>query len=185
MTDSERNLIDACKRGESDAYRRLYDMYKDRVYSTTLRTLGNGEDAEDALQETFVKAFRSIGKFEGKSSFSTWIYRIAFNTAIEIVRKRKKHDHHLDIDEYADILAGDSLKDHTPVQQAVEEELQNLPEGYRRVFVLHATEGFKHHEIAKMLGISVGTSKSQYYQARIKMRKLLSNQLKELKYGLQ
>ncbi len=180
MDISERTLIEQCKAGRREAYQALYDTYKNRVYATVLRTLGNAEDAEDALQETFVKAFRHIASFKGKSSFSTWLYRIAFNTAIETVRTRKKHENHLDIDEYADFLAGAAFESYSAEGIALEKAIHELPEGYRRIFVLYAVEGYKHHEIAKMLDITEGTSKSQYFQARKRMRKLLSKHLKEL-----
>ena len=185
MTGSERALIEQCMLGRQDAYRQLYDLYKDRVFTIAVRTLGNAEDAEDALQETFVKVFRHIGSFQWKSLFSTWIHRITVNTSIEIIRKRKKHLNHLDIDEFSEILTVESsFGKRSNFVMMLEKEIQKLPEGYKNVFVLYAIEGYKHHEIAEMLDITEGTSKSQYFQARTRLRKQLLPHMEVIKNGM-
>jgi len=185
MSDSERTLIEQCMLGERESFRQLYDLYKDRVFTVAVRTLGNAEDAEDALQETFVKVFRHIGSFQWKSLFSTWIHTITVNTAIEIIRKRKKHLNHIDIDEFSEILTADScFGKRSEFEMILEKEIQKLPKGYKHVFVLYAIEGYKHHEIAEMLDITEGTSKSQYFQARTRLRKQLLPHMEVIRHGM-
>lgn len=182
---SVKKIVRKCIDGDRESFRHLYDTYKDRVFSTCIRMLGNAQDAEDALQDIFVKVHKNISAFEGKSAFTTWLYRIAVNTCIEHLRKRKDNDS-VDIDVTTDTsLFVSSTGPSDNFRLIVDKEIMKLPEGYRSVFILHAVEGFKHHEIAKILDISTGTSKSQYYQARERLRKNLLPYLEVLRYELQ
>ena len=167
-------VVNRCRNGSRSSFRELYELYKDRMYSLCVRMLGNTEDAEDALQETFVRVFRSLGSFRGESSFHTWLYRIATNTCIEHLRKRKR--------EYSDECLDDPDQEitipydpeHTDdLKLFIEQALEKLPNGCRSVFILHAVEGFKHREIAEMLDITEGTSKSQLSLAKEHLRKQL------------
>ena len=173
-SSSMSGVIKKCMKGDRSSFRELYRMYKDRLYSTCVRLLGNTEDAEDALQETFVKVYNNIGKFRGDSSINTWLYRIAVNTCIEHTRKWKHESHHESLDD-PEIKAPSpaAKKEHIDMKLIVEKEIEQLPEGCRTVFVLHTIEGFKHKEIAEMLDISDGTSKSQLSLAKEKLREQL------------
>ena len=182
---SQQDIIDRCRSGEQSAYRELYEMHKNRIYSTCYRILGNAQDAEDATQETFVRVFRSIGNFRGDSSFTTWLYRIAVNTGVEITRKRKRHHYHESIDDPdtpETVLPG--KREHIDSRIIMEGEIAQLPDGCRSVFVLHAIEGFKHREIAEMLDIKEGTSKSQLSLAKERLRNQLLPYMEVLKNEL-
>lgn len=184
---NEQSLIEACVRGEKASMKRLYDMYRERIFSTCVRMLRSVEDAEDALQDTFIRAFRYLPGFKGESSLSTWLYRIAVNICIEKLRKRGREGETVTIEDYmGECVASTSTDGSTErFNMIVEREIQKLPRGCKTVFVLHAIEGFKHEEIAHMLEISSGTSKSQYYQARERLRKNLLPYLEELRYEVQ
>ena len=182
----EQTLIERCVSGDRLSMKLLYDEYSGRVFSTLIRILGNREDAEDALQETFVKIFKHIGSFEGKSKLSTWLYRVATTTAIDMMRRRKKHEGHLDVEEMSEYLPDARNRDpQIMCSMLLEEKIGELPDGYREVFVLYALDGFKHHEIAGMLGISEGTSRSHFYHARANLRKMLLPYLEVIRYGMQ
>ncbi|MBT4485077.1 MAG: RNA polymerase sigma factor [Candidatus Latescibacteria bacterium] len=178
-------VIKKCIEGDHNFFKKLYDSYKDRVYSTSVRMLGNRLDAEDALQEIFIKVFKNISRFRGDSSFTTWLYKIAVNTCIEHIRKRKKDEKIVDIDPHDDnspVLPG--IRPAENFRLIVESEIEKLPEGYKTVFILHAIEGFKYREIADILDISQGTSKSQFFHAKSLLRKKLLPYLEVLKYEL-
>lgn len=174
-TSPETALIKRCRQGEQTAFRELFEMYKDRVYSTAMRMLGNELDAEDAAQDIFVKVFGSIHTFRFDSSPSTWIYRITFNTCLDILRHDRKFEQVDAIDDVPDYLTASHMNEKMQgaVNSIIENEIQKLPEGYKTVFILYAIEGFKHEEIAKILEISPGTSKSQYFAAKSTLRKKL------------
>ena len=167
-------VVERCRNGSRSSFHELYGLYKDRMYSLCVRMLGNTEDAEDALQETFVRVFRNLGGFRGESSFHTWLYRIAANTCIELLRKRKLENGHERIDDPGHESTIQYDPEHTDdLRLFIEHALEKLPDGCRSVFILHAVEGFKHREIAGMLDISEGTSKSQLSLAKEHLRKQL------------
>ena len=185
IKSSEWNVIRRCAEGDSDSFKELYDMYKDRVFTTSVRMLGNLQDAEDTLQDTFIKIFKNINKFKWKSSFATWVYKITVNTCIEHLRKRKKDGKIVDMDVYSDDITDLSDKKSAgDFRMIVENEISKLPEGYKTVFILHAIEGFKHSDIADILGISPGTSKSQFFRAKSQLRKNLLPYLEVLRNEL-
>ncbi|MFC1608014.1 RNA polymerase sigma factor [Candidatus Latescibacterota bacterium] len=182
---SQQNTIDRCRSGEQTAYHELYEVHKNRIYSTCYRILGNEQDAEDATQETFIRVFRSIENFRGDSSFTTWLYRIAVNTGVEVTRKRKRHHYHDSIDDPdtpETVIPG--KRDHVDSRIIMEAEIAKLPDGCRIVFVLHTVEGFKHREIAEMLDINEGTSKSQLSLAKERLREQLLPYMEVLKNEL-
>jgi len=152
----------------------LFDCFKDRVYSTALRILGNKMDAEDASQVVFTKVFKSIGSFKGDASLVTWIYRITVNTCFDMIRKRKPDDQTDDLETVDHILTDNGMNGMPgQVHEIIEREIRKLPQRARMVFVLYAIEGFKHEEVGKILDISQGTSKSQYFAAKAILRKRL------------
>ncbi len=167
-------LIEACKRNDEKAQQQLYQKYAVAMFNTSKRILGNREDAQDAIQEAFIDAFRGIEKFKGKSTFGAWLKRIVINKSIDLLQKRKK-------------LAYADLSQDIPVpEQELEEPfnpdefnkaLAALPEGSRTVFTLKAIEGYDHKEIAQYLQISVSTSKSQYSRAKQLLRVSLEKTL--------
>ena len=178
---SEQEAIERAKQGDAAAFELLYDLHKRRVYSLCLRMTGNTAAAEDLTQEAFLQLFRKIGTFRGESAFSTWLHRMAVN--VVLMQLRKKNLPVVPIDETtegeeegtirkelgaADVRLAGSI-DRLHLQRAVDE----LPPGYRTIFVLHDVEGYEHNEIAAMIGCSIGNSKSQLHKARIKLRDLL------------
>jgi len=171
---NERELIEQCIHKDHKASKMLYDMYKNKVFSIAVRMLGDFHDAEDAAQDIFIKIFQTIDRFRGESAFSTWVYKIAVNTSIEHLRKRKKHNKtdSFDSDDYSYQIMDDK---NTPNMFGLimENEINELPAGYKTVFILHAVEGFKHNEIAGILNITPGTSRSQFFQAKSILRKQL------------
>jgi len=178
---SEQEAIERAKQGDAAAFQFLYDLHKRHVYSLCLRMNGNTASAEDLTQEAFLQLFRKIGTFRGESAFSTWLHRMAVN--VVLMQLRKKNLPVVPIDETTEgedegtirkeLGAADSRLagsiDRLHLQRAVDE----LPPGYRTIFVLHDVEGYEHNEIAAMIGCSIGNSKSQLHKARIKLRDLL------------
>ena len=177
---TEAAAIERAKQGDAEAFEFLYGLHKRRVYSLCLRMTGNPASAEDLTQEAFLQLFRKIGTFRGESAFSTWLHRMSVNVVLMQLRKKSLPvvpiDETFDGDEESpkkepgapDIRLAGSI-DRLQLQRAVDE----LPPGYRTIFVLHDVEGFEHNEIATMIGCSIGNSKSQLHKARIKLRELL------------
>ena len=179
--DSEGSLVQRAQRGDEQAFATLYQLHRKRVYSVCLQMTKNVEDAEDLTQEAFLQVFRSVNSFRGDSAFSTWLYRIAVNTVLMKLRRRKSPPL-LSLDEPVS-AEYPSLKreigkvdprlsgaiDRIALRRAVEE----LPAGCRQIFDLHEVEGYQHHEIAETLQCSVGNSKSQLHKAKLKMRDIL------------
>jgi RNA polymerase sigma-70 factor (ECF subfamily) len=178
---SEQEAIERAKQGDAAAFELLYDLHKRRVYSLCLRMTGNTAAAEDLTQEAFLQLFRKIGTFRGESAFSTWLHRMAVN--VVLMQLRKKNLPVVPIDETtegeeegtirkelgaSDVRLAGSI-DRLHMHRAVDE----LPPGYRTIFVLHDVQGYEHNEIAEMIGCSIGNSKSQLHKARIKLRDLL------------
>jgi RNA polymerase sigma-70 factor, ECF subfamily len=178
---SEPEAIERAKQGDAEAFEFLYNLHKRRVYSLCLRMTGNTASAEDLTQEAFLQLFRKIGTFRGESAFSTWLHRMAVN--VVLMQLRKKNLPLVPIDETAEGEEEGTIRkelgapdarlagsiDRLQLQRAVDE----LPPGYRTIFVLHDVEGYEHNEIATMVGCSIGNSKSQLHKARIKLRDLL------------
>ncbi len=166
------------KRGDPLAQKQLYDQYAPKLFGIALRYAGSKEEAEDILQDAFVKIFRYIKSFENRGSFEGWLRKIVVNTAIGNYRRELRHKYQ---DDFDDIRESDILNysEHDPdfTMDEILKAVQSLPKGYRTVFNLYAIEGYKHKEIAKILGIDESTSKSQYHRAR----KLLQKKLLELK----
>ncbi|MBU0763911.1 MAG: sigma-70 family RNA polymerase sigma factor [Bacteroidetes bacterium] len=173
----EEQIITRCKKNERKAQKMLYDRYASCLLAMAMRYVYDKAEAEDILQESFLKIFTKIRQFEGKGSFEGWMKRIVVNTAIGNYRKNIKHYHHQDIEEVRETDFTEFIIYDT---EFTGEELfgiiRELPEGYRMVFNLYTIEGYKHKEIADMLGIDIATSKSQFSRAR----KLIQKKLYEL-----
>jgi len=179
--DSERSLIQRAQQGDEDAFAALYQLHKKRVYSVCLQMTKDVADAEDLTQEAFLQVFRSVHSFRGDSAFSTWLYRIAVNTVLMKLRRRKTPplvslDEPVSPDSSSlkrDIGKPDPRLSGAIDRIALRRAVEELPAGCRQIFNLHEVEGYQHHEIAHLLECSVGNSKSQLHKAKMKMREVL------------
>ena len=171
MTDEQ--LVKECVSGNPIAQKKFYDLFAKKMMGVCLRYMNNEEEAQDVLQDGFIKIFSKLHDCESKGSLEGWVRRIMVNTALDQYRKNKKHQNDVDVDVVGyklekndfiieSITAGDLLK-----------IIQAIPEGYRVVFNLFAIEGYSHKEIAERLGVTESTSKSQYSRAKSLLRKLM------------
>jgi len=178
----EAGLIERAKKGDAEAFQALYEKHKRRVYSLCLRMTANTAEAEDLTQEAFLQLYRKIGTFRGESAFSTWLHRLSVNVVLMHLRKKSLpvvsleettqstgDDDTPKKDFGAEDIALAGSIDRLRLQKAVDD----LPPGYRTIFVLHDVEGYEHNEIATIVGCSIGNSKSQLHKARMKLRDLL------------
>jgi RNA polymerase sigma-70 factor, ECF subfamily len=165
--------------GDAGALEALYRRYFRRVYSVCLRMTRNTHDAEDLAQEVFVHIFKKISSFRGDSKFTTWLHQVTVNHVLMSLRKRKRRPEE-GPEEAAEVRAarGVKMSPRMPVidRIALKRAVALLPRGCRTVFGLYDVEGYDHAEIARMLGVSEGTSKSQLHRARHNLRKLLQQQ---------
>jgi RNA polymerase sigma-70 factor, ECF subfamily len=170
MTETE--LIRRAQAGEEAALRTLYRRYAPRVNAVVRRMAGDDALAEDWAQEAWMRVFRALPEFRGDSAFTTWLHRVAVNSALQGLRSRSRHDQRETVlpAERAGPPAAPPV-----LRVALERAVGRLPEGMRQVLVLHDVEGFTHEEIGEMLGIAAGTSKSQLFKARAKMREFLGS----------
>ena len=179
---TEAGLIEKAKQGDAEAFQALYDKHKRRVYSLCLRMTSNTAEAEDLTQEAFLQLYRKIATFRGESAFSTWLHRLSVNVVLMHLRKKSlplvsleettqggAEDDTPKKDFGAEDIALAGSIDRLRLQKAVED----LPPGYRTIFVLHDIEGYEHNEIATIVGCSIGNSKSQLHKARMKLRDML------------
>jgi len=172
----EIQLIKKCKKNNRNAQKYLYDTYSPVLFGICIRYSDNINDAEDILQEGFIKIFSYINNFEGKGSFEGWLKRIMVNTAITFYHKNLKHRYHADIGEVQEVdfkYSNFSESDFT--QEELLNVIKKIPQGYKTVFNMYAIEGYKHKEIAEILGIDVNTSKSQYHRAKKAIQERLKN----------
>ncbi|MBN1448982.1 MAG: RNA polymerase sigma factor [Bacteroidetes bacterium] len=170
----EDSLLDRAAAGDIMAFRTLYDQWKVPMYTLAFRFHGNREDAEDSLQEAFVHMYRSIGGFRRESRFSSWLYRIVMNACISSTRPRRTGERRIDFSDEAQQPAAEDPPRDVVLQHILEEEIARLPELQRAVFLLYAGEGQTHGDIADILRISVGTSKSCYHRARTALQGALA-----------
>lgn len=168
----DRTLVEAVVRdGDEVAFRELYRRHTPRLYPLVLRVVGGAEmDAEDVVQETWVRATAGMGRFRGESSFGTWLTAIGLNAARDHLRRRGRWGVMEDVSEVEIAVPAAPHGQRLDLERAI----ALLPPGCRTVLVLHDVEGFTHEEIARQLGIAVGTSKSQLFAARRAARSLLS-----------
>ena len=177
---SDHALATAAGAGDLHAFEQLYERHNRRVYSLCLRMTQNTAEAEDLTQDSFIQLFRKIGSFRGESAFTTWLHRLTVNQVLMHFRKRSvKLERTTDEGETpVQVVRGTENPNSMPVidRIALDNALKQLPPGYRSVFLLHDVEGHEHEEIAKILGVAVGTSKSQLHKARMKLRRILKTQ---------
>ena len=171
------NIIEGCINGEKEAQFQFYKLYAKAMYNICYRITNNASDAEDALQEAFISAFKNMNQFEGRSSVGSWLKKIVVRQALRYVQKsriewQELQSEHLYVseDENGDT---DYVKDISRIRSA----LQQLPDGYRIIFSLYLLEGYDHGEIAQILNISESTSKSQYNRAKKKIKEILKEEV--------
>ena len=171
---NDANLVARCQAGDVEAFEALYRQHASRIYTLACRMAGSLEEGEDLLQEIFLQAYRKLRSFKGDAAIGTWLYRLALNHCLDFVRSRQAK-----MGKVTDPLDGDSPIEpraprETPIARLdLERALERLPAGCREAFVLHDVEGYDHKEVAAMLGIAEGTSKSQVFKARMKLRAIL------------
>jgi RNA polymerase sigma-70 factor (ECF subfamily) len=162
---SEERLIELIKKGNESAFVTMYEMYSGRLFGVCLRYSKNKADAEDLLQESFVKIYENLKNFQGSGSLEGWLRRITVNICINHYRK-SKNEKVIASDNYViDDIVNETVFSKIETERILE-LIQELPEGYRLVFNLHVIEGYKHNEIAELLGFSENTSKTQLLKAR-------------------
>lgn len=163
---NDKSLVEACIQNDRTAQRKLYELYASKLFAVTMRYMKNRADAEDVLQEAWVKVFKNLESFRFDCPLEAWIRRITINTAIRALKNRPDWSLHIDTEGLqVEGGLGESGLEQLTWQELVS-FIQALPDGCRMVFNLYAVEGYKHHEIATLLGITEGTSKSQYFRAK-------------------
>jgi len=178
---AEVEAVRRAQNGDAAGFEYLYRSMSKKIYAMCVRMLKNKADAEDLTQQVFLQLFRKIGSFRGESRFSTWAYRVAFNQVLMHLR-RKKSVEAQPLDAVRSDGQTERSFEHDPVDTSMtsaperlnlKRAIRRLPEGYRRIFLLHDVMGYGHHEIAALVGCSIGTSKSQAHKARRRLQRLL------------
>lgn len=180
-------IVEGCMRNDRKCQKMIFEMYYGKMMSACLRYITDRDEAQDVLQDGFIKVFNSIAKFDFNGSFEGWVRRIVVNTAIDHIRKKKKDifqvtDHEFimnnyseEADEQEDENIYLSLKNHEII-----DAIQQLSPAYRTVFSMYVIDGYTHQQIAELLNINIGTSKSNLAKARLNLQKVLKEKLKKL-----
>ncbi len=166
------SLVNRCKKGDNKAYKELYGLYAKAMFNISLRIVNSTDDANDVLQEAFIKAFQSIQKFDNQAAFGGWLKRVVVNQSIDVIRKKKEN--FISVDQVGN-LEEDEVEFEEIVYdvESVRESMLELADGYRIILTLYLFEDYSHKDIASMLNISEGTSKSQYNRAKKKIIQLI------------
>lgn len=169
--DTEKELISHSVKGDQRAFRQIYDKYSPKMYMVALRYMNSDQDAQDVLQDGFIKIYQKLASFKFAGSFEGWCRRIVVHTAIEALRKSKQN-----LFDGIDALQAETTTSGSLEQLQLEDlmkSIRELPLGYRTVFNMYVIEGYSHKEIAEELGITTNTSKSQLFKARNYLQQLL------------
>ncbi len=175
------DIIDRCKKGEQKAQFQLYKLYYKAMYNTSYRIVNDRMEAEDVMQEAFLKAFDKIGTYSGRVSFGAWLKRIVINHSLDEVKKKKPDFESVEEGHRPGEVKEDQQgeeEDEGELKEKIEqirETINELPDGYRIVLSLYLLEGYDHEEIGEILGVSSSTSRSQYTRAKNKLKQELSN----------
>jgi len=192
---SDLELIAEFRAGNQASFEELITRYSAKAFSLASRLTKSQEDAEEVLQDVFVTVYRKIDGFEGKSSFSSWLYRVTVNAAFMKLRK-KKHDQNISMDEalpkienapalrVAEYLEGDNATQRTQIVEALELAIGKLPEEYRPVFILRDVDGMTSKEVGKILDISIPAVKSRLHRSRLMIRRRLTQFYQEYRTGI-
>jgi RNA polymerase sigma-70 factor, ECF subfamily len=175
----ERDLISRVLAGDASAERALYDAHVDRVFRLVYRMAGDLDRAQDYTQETFIRAFDRLANFRGEAALSTWLGSIAISVTLNGLRKvRRRNEREVSLDD--GVPVGRVPRDAEPdLKVRLSQAIEDLPDGYRAVFVMHDVEGYTHEEIATSLGVHPGTSKAQLFRARARLRAALADFVKD------
>jgi RNA polymerase sigma factor (sigma-70 family) len=169
-----KDLIEACKRGDQKAQFEIYRLYHAAMYNTTLRIVGDPDDAEDVMQEAFLKAFLKLRTYRGEVSFGAWLKRIVVNKSLDFLRLKKER---ISLDEVSEpeepIDEAPTILEVAYPADTLKKAIYALPEGYRIVLSLILLEGYDHEEVSEILQISNATSRTQYHRAKKKLIELL------------
>jgi len=172
--EADADLVARCRAGDVNAFETLYRQHAPRLHALATRMAGSPQDGEDLLQEIFLQAYRKLGSFKGDAALGTWLYRLAVNHCLDHVRSRQAKMGRMTGTLDDDPAHEPAAPRDTPVARLdLERAIRQLPDGCRAAFVLHDVEGLDHREVANLLGIAEGTSKSQVFKARMKLRAIL------------
>ena len=185
MQENDFLLVKECQAGEISAFNTIVERYKEQIYQLAYRMTGVHEDADDISQETFIRAYKSIGRFKGKAKLSTWLRRITINLSINHLKRKSRYEHEsfdeklLDDKDYSPTLK----QAHNPAEmveseelvQQIEEAIESLPIREKVVFILRIQQGLSYKEIAKTIGCPIGTVMSRLNRARGKLRNMLKD----------
>jgi len=181
VSDNDRQLIADCLGGQRDAFGVLVSRYQARLYNAAIRLVDNPEDAADVVQDAFLNAFQSLHSFKGDAEFFTWLYRIAFNTAISLKRKRRAAisldsvgpEGGIDPDDPSEYVKPGLALERSEEEQQLQEAMVRLSHEHREVLVLKDIEGMRYEDIAEILKVPIGTIRSRLHRARLELRDLL------------
>jgi len=175
VSTADADLVRECLRGDIQAFEELYCRHSVRLYNLVYRMCGSPADAEDLLQEIFLLVHRKLPTFKGESTLGTWLYRLAMNHCLDHLRSRghrmAAHTGSIDMALLARSGSADAVAERLDLERAI----ARLPEGCRAAFLLHDVEGFEHREVARILNVAEGTSKSQVHKARLRIREFLAH----------
>jgi len=182
MTTNDQVYIDSILNGDASAFAVLVDRYKDLVYTLTLRMMKHREEAEEAAQDTFIKVYKSLNKFKGDSKFSTWIYRVAYNTCLDRLKKNKRQQYTVAINEYTEhqVKTLDNALDQIEAkerEQAIQDCLSLLPSEDSFLLTLYYFEELSLDEIAKIVGLKPNNVKVKLFRSRKKLATILKEKL--------
>jgi RNA polymerase sigma factor (sigma-70 family) len=172
-------LVERCRDGDILAFKALYERYRRPLYSLAYRFHGNAQDAEDSLQEAFIRIYKALPEFRFEARLETWLYRVVMNTCISGTRAKRNREERLDATLADTLHSGNGAQPDAALRDLLERAIGQLPQQQRSVFLLYAVHGQTHADIADALGISVGTSKSNYHKAKEALKERLAD------YGIQ
>jgi RNA polymerase sigma-70 factor (ECF subfamily) len=172
--DANSDIIENCKKGDRMAFFRLYNLYAKAMYNISHRILNDSSAAEEVLQDSFLKVFQKIDTYNSDHAFGAWLKRIVINGSLDVLKKKKIVFVQLfDVPAYDEVTGGDDQEEDWYDVETVRDCIADLSVGYRTILSLYAFENYTHKEIAALLGISEGTSKSQYNRARKRLAELV------------
>lgn len=177
LTQNEAKILKGCKKGDKAAQRQFYDMFKKLVFSVVMRYAKDVPEAEDIMQDAFVKLYRDLYQYQPTSALGAWVRKVSVNTALMHVRKKRMLFSDVELHNLAEHRQTKDDVFSTIGAKEIMKMVQRLPDGYRIVFNLYVVEGFSHKEIAEQLNISVNTSKSQLSRAKKMLRTVLEKAL--------
>jgi RNA polymerase sigma-70 factor (ECF subfamily) len=183
VSEDDRQLIAICLGGRRDAFGELVTRYQARLYNAAIRLVDNPEDAADVVQDAFLNAYQSLHSFKGDAEFFTWLYRIAFNAAISLKRKKRAvvsldaagPESGIDPDDPSEYIKPGAALERSEEETQLQGAMIRLSHEHREVLILKDIEGMKYEDIAEILGVPIGTIRSRLHRARLELRELLEN----------